>query len=104
MGRAAHLTSKEVAVVSALAADNKSMTEITRRLKRSPNPVRNVLLTALDHREQEKRSRPRKVSPKLIRALRCKGSTGKYSDCELRNVFSLDCTVRRVQQSLSADP
>ncbi len=104
MGRAAHLTSGEVAVVRALAADSKSMAEIARRLKRPPNAVRNVLLKGQERGVQEKRGRPSKVSPKLICALRRKGRSGKYSARELRNAFSLDCTVRRVQQLLSSDP
>ena len=103
MDRAAHLTSAEVAVLRALAAENKSTAEIACRLNRSSNAVRNVFVKTPNHRIQEKRGRPRKVSPKLIRALRRKGRTGKYSARELRNVFNLDCTVRRVQQSVSAD-
>ncbi len=63
MGCPAHLTSEEVAVVRALAAENKSMAEIARRLNRASNAVHKFLVKTPNHRIQEKRGRPRKVSP-----------------------------------------
>ncbi len=63
------------------------MAEIARRLNRSPNTVDNVLLKTPNYRVQEKRGRPRKLSPKLIRALRRKYRSGKYSTRKLRNVL-----------------
>ena len=104
MGRASHLSSGEIAVVRAHADDDKTITEIATRLHRSATAVRNVLSKSPMHRVQEKRGRPRKISSKLVRALRRKARTGNYNARELRCFFELDCTVRRVQQLLNEDP
>ena len=103
MGRASHLSPEEIAVVRALAHDGKSYAEIARRVNRSATAVRNVLLKTADHKMQDRRGRPRKISPKLVRALRRKGRTGNYTARALRGFFQMDCTVRRVQQLLSTD-
>ena len=47
--------------------------------------------------------RPRKISPKVVRALIWKARTGVYTASELRRMFQVNVSVRRIKQILQAD-
>ena len=103
MSPGTRLSDAEVAKIRTLHEEGHRPAEIARRVKRSRNAIVNVLTQKISKKNLKRIGRPRKISSKVMRALIRKARTGVYTAAELRRMFQIDVSVRRVQQILQAD-
>ena len=103
MGRGKSLTEAETAKVQTLSEEGYKPAEIARRVRRSRNAVVHVLNSRKANICSPRIGRPRKISPKHVRAMLRKARSGNYTHTKLRGMFRADVSVLRVQQLLHQD-
>ena len=100
MGKGLSLSPAEVAVIKSLHAEDFSITEISKRVKRSRKAVYNAIMTTRTDGSGKKAGPKRKLTHAAMRAVLRKASSVLYSAQKLRSMFNLPVGVRRVQQLL----
>ena len=102
MGRRAHLTPAEKAVIVALHREGLTEREIRDRVKRSKTAVHNVINSQSSPSKKENRGRKSKLSPRMCRKIVRKARAGGFTARKLCVDYGLPVSIRRVQQVLSS--
>ena len=104
MGRKKDLTSEEKSVILALAAENKSVRHIASSVQRSKSAVHQFLVASKGGSKGGRSGAKPKITKTQNRAIVKAASKGIRAAREIRDTYSCDVTVRRVQQLLRNAP
>lgn len=100
MGRGLSLTKDEGQEIEVLHEEGYNPTAIPRRMRSSPDAVRNGLYRLKTKTQARRPGTPRKLTSTAVRGLVRRACTGHHSAREVVSHFKLPVGVRRVQQVL----
>ena len=104
MGRGRALSQRECDEIKIYSNEGYNPTQISKRINRSVKAVRRFLKRLQAGIKTVRRGAPRKLSPKLARAIVRRARSGLYSAKQLQQHYNAGVSVPRVQQVLAAAP